>query len=68
MGGTSGAPAAVTVSYGAKATAPKSSPVREGYYFLGWATTKTATAAEYKSGNTLTLTDNVTLYAVWKKK
>ena len=65
-GGTGTLPATVSVAYGTKATVGKGSLSREGYYFMGWATTKTASAAEYKTNSTIVLTDNVTLYAVWK--
>lgn len=44
---------------------------RDGYNFLGWATEKTATAATYPAGSTITLTANypiITLYAVWQAK
>ena len=45
--------------------------VREGHTFLGWSTSKTATAPEYLDGQSVknfTATNNgsVTLYAVWK--
>ena len=66
-GGTSGAPSPITVKYGASATVPKSSPVRSGYWFLGWAKTKTATSATYKSGSVIPMEEDLTLYAVWKK-
>ncbi|GGD85072.1 S-layer homology domain-containing protein [Paenibacillus nasutitermitis] len=39
--------------------------VRLGYLFNGWATTPNATVPEYVPGDTITLTQNVTLYAVW---
>lgn len=44
---------------------------RDGYNFLGWATEKTATAATYPAGSTVTLTAAApvaTLYAVWQAK
>lgn len=44
---------------------------RDGYNFLGWATEKTATAATYPAGSTITLTATypiITLYAVWQAK
>lgn len=44
---------------------------RDGYNFLGWATEKTATAATYPAGSTVTLTAAypiITLYAVWQAK
>ncbi|MBQ6661618.1 MAG: InlB B-repeat-containing protein [Lachnospiraceae bacterium] len=67
-GGMRGAPAAVTVAYGQTATVPKCSAARDDYYFLGWATSATATTAQYKSGSQIEMTQNVTLYAVWKKR
>ena len=42
-------------------------PTRTGYNFLGWATDKDATSAEYISGGSITISSNTTLYAVWKK-
>lgn len=64
-GGTGNAPSAVNVASGVTITIPSCSVKRDGYYFLGWATTKGAKTAQYKSGNTLTPKTNVTLYAVW---
>lgn len=46
-----------------------SAPTRDGYTLLGWATSETATAADYASGGTETFVMNrldVTLYAVWE--
>lgn len=43
-------------------------PTRDGYTFVGWATSTThATAGivDYTAGNSITLTADVTLYAVW---
>ena len=42
-------------------------PTRTGYNFLGWATDKDATSAQYSSGGSITISSNTTLYAVWKK-
>lgn len=43
-------------------------PVRTGYSFLGWATTEDAETAEYQPGDTIQIgTEDITLYAVWKK-
>ncbi|WP_158560792.1 S-layer homology domain-containing protein [Paenibacillus contaminans] len=38
---------------------------RSGYLFNGWATASNATVPEYVPGDTITLTQSVTLYAVW---
>lgn len=42
---------------------------KEGYKFVGWATTSDATEAIYTSegSTTLTITENITLYAVWQE-
>ncbi len=40
-------------------------PVREGYTFKGWASSNTATEAEYQPGDFFTATGKHTLYAVW---
>ncbi len=46
------------------------SGTRDGYDLLGWSKTKTATTpdAGYTVGSKITITDNATLYAVWKLK
>ena len=42
-------------------------PARSGYTFIGWNTSNTATSASYNSGDTITISSNTTLYAIWKK-
>jgi len=64
--GGSGTIQGLTVISGEKATIPSTVPKREGYSFLGWSTSSTATTPTYKSGNSFTVKSNVTLYAVWK--
>ena len=52
-------------------TLPNTVPIRHGYNFQGWATTKDATEAEYTEGGNITMDGTVnattaqTLYAVW---
>ena len=41
-------------------------PTREGYQFLGWAESPTATSAGYQPGDSITLSASATLYAVWQ--
>lgn len=41
------------------------SPSRQCYEFLGWAETADATSATYAAGDTVDLTGDKTLYAVW---
>ena len=43
-------------------------PTREGYTFLGWGTTASATAASYQPGDMYSVDQNITLYAVWQQK
>ena len=38
---------------------------REGYGFLGWASNPDATEPEYTKGQSVTLSGDITLYAVW---
>lgn len=42
-------------------------PTREGYTFLGWGTTATATAPSYQPGDMYSVDGDITLYAVWKE-
>lgn len=43
-------------------------PSREGYNFLGWSTSSTATEGQFLGTYTNTFTSNVTLYAVWEEQ
>lgn len=43
-----------------------SKPTREHYIFKGWASSKTATEPQYKSGEYYTKNTSITLYAVWE--
>ena len=42
-------------------------PTRENYNFLGWATSSSATAAQYQPGDTYSTDANLSLYAVWER-
>ena len=49
-------------------TIPSEKPTRDGYTFLGWSKSSTATSASYQPGDRIPVTyDEVTLYAVWKE-
>ena len=67
----SGAPGPETkkVEIGKSATFTVSTmePTRENYTFKGWSTNKNATTAEYKGGDSITINENTTLYAVWEE-
>lgn len=69
--GGSNAPASITHLIDTVSTIPTSKPTKDGYYFLGWATSSTATKPSYYAGGTYTNNNftngtTVTLYAVWK--
>ena len=63
--GGSGAPS--SVSDITSTTISDTVPTRSGYEFLGWSTSSTATSASYVAGNLISLTSDMTLYAVWKR-
>ena len=67
-GGSGTLPATIKVLTGKKATIGSSSMSRNGYWFLGWSTSATATSATYKTGSEISVTKDTVLYAVWKKK
>jgi len=64
-GGTD-APEFQTKFYKEDLTLADAEPTRTGYSFLGWATTSDAIAPEYQPGDTYTVDEDVTLYAVWE--
>ena len=63
--GGSNAPAAQSGSMSYKISS--AIPNRSGYKFVGWARSSTASSAEYHAGDTIKITSNTTLYAVWIK-
>ena len=62
--GGGGAPSSQTdaTSYTISSTVPS----RFGYTFLGWSKSSSATSATYEPGDSISLSSNTTLYAVWK--
>ena len=42
-------------------------PTRTGYIFKGWSTLPNSTEAQFKPGDTFTLNQDITLYAVWEE-
>lgn len=63
--GGSGAPSADTKTYGTTLTLSNTIPTREGYNFLGWATSSTGSVA-YLAGASYTANAPLNLYAVWE--
>ena len=64
--GGSGAPSSQTKTYGVTLRLSMQEPTRSGYIFTGWATSSSATSAQYQPGGSYTSNANATLYAVWK--
>lgn len=62
-----GAPEGVIKSKNKPVTISSVKPEREGFAFLGWATTSGAVTAEYVAGQKYTENKDVVLYAVWEK-
>ena len=49
-------------------TITSSIPSRSGYTFLGWDENKNSGNPAYSAGDTLVLSSNTTIYAIWRKK
>lgn len=65
-GGT-GAPSSQTVNKNEWFSLRAGVPTRQYYRFLGWATSSTATVAQYQPSGQARIVGNMTLYAVWEK-
>ena len=48
-------------------TVPTTEPARSGFKFLGWSVSKETVTPEIKPGQVLTVTGDVTLYAIWNE-
>ena len=64
--GGSGAPGSQTKWKDQTLTLSSTKPTRNGYSFLGWSTSSSATSAAYSAGGSYTANAAATLYAVWK--
>ena len=64
--GGSGAPSNQTKTHDVGLALSSTVPTRDGYTFLGWSTSPTATTAQYAAGGAYTANSAATLYAVWK--
>ena len=63
-GGTEG-PSTQLVNANETATLTVQTPKRYGYTFRGWDTSPDAVSPVYLPGDNITLTENITLYAIW---
>ena len=59
-------PEAAKVTVNTTYTLPEATPTLEGDTFLGWSLIPYNTVPDYKAGDSLTLTGDTTLYAVWE--
>ncbi len=66
-GGT-GAPEAMTVPIGEAATLPDTIPTLEGDTFLGWSAIPYNVKVDGKPGESMSLSGDTVLYAVWEKR
>ena len=64
--GGSGAPNAQTKKYNTTLTLSTTKPTKTGYTFKGWATSSSATTAQYQPGGSYTANASATLWAVWQ--
>ncbi len=65
--GGKSAPTQQTKTYGKALTLSSTVPERDGYTFVGWGTSATATSASYQPGGSYTSNKSITLYAVWNE-
>ena len=63
-GGT-GEPGAVTVLKNTEVTVSSTEPTRENYTFTGWNTAANGSGTSYSANETITLTEDTTLFAQW---
>lgn len=66
--GTVGMPSPLWCKIGAQATLPTDKPTLDGYDFLGWNTKPDGSGEKYTPGQSITLTEALTLYAHWQSK
>ncbi len=66
-GTASGEMSPQTALYEGQATVAENAFSATGYRFLGWGTSAAGTEVVFRPGDTLTVTGNVVLYAVWER-
>ena len=66
--GGESAPEAAKIPVNTNYTVPETIPTLEGDTFLGWTLTPYNAVPDYKVGDSLTLAEDTTLYAVWEKR
>lgn len=66
--GTVETPPPLLCKIGVPATLPEDKPTLDGYVFSGWNTKPDGSGEKYGPGQSITLTENLTLYAQWSPK
>ena len=66
--GTEGMPQPRSCKIGGQITLPEDKPTLDGYDFSGWNTKPNGSGEKYDPGQSITLTENLTLYAQWLQK
>lgn len=66
--GTVGMPLPLSCKIGGQITLPEDKPTLDGYDFSGWNTEPDGSGEEYSPGQSITLTEALTLYAHWQSK
>lgn len=66
--GATNVPSTGIKEYGKNYTISTQIPVKTGYSFIGWSTTNSEDNVDYKSGDTYTKNEQLTLYAIWSIK
>lgn len=56
-----------TISYGEETALNKNTFTKTGYTFKEWNTKADGTGTSYKDGGKITITENITLYAIWEE-
>lgn len=65
VAGTVGMPSPLWCKIGVPATLSTDEPTLDGYVFLGWNTKPDGSGEEYSPGQSITLKEDLTLYAQW---
>ncbi|MBQ8028947.1 MAG: RICIN domain-containing protein [Clostridia bacterium] len=65
--GGSGAPSSVRVAKNAAFNLSQTMPYRSGYSFLGWHHDRNASTAAYAPGQSVSISANTTIYAIWAR-
>ena len=68
LNGGNGETETVEIEENSSTTISSSIPTKDGYTFLGWSISSSAKTPEYNTNDIITVgTEDITLYAVWKK-